>query len=166
MSTLIHLQSATQLADLRAAKATFSARFLHGAPRASGFRAFAVAASPRPEQNVVGVGIGEKIDGDMPTGVLAVKFFVRRKYPENELSRGELLPKTIDGLPVDVEQTGLFRAFDAPKKRKASGKAKPQPAGPIPNPKARYRPAQPAVRLVSNFLHRAPWSWRERLARW
>jgi hypothetical protein len=153
MNTLIHLQSATQLADLRAAKATFSARFLRAAPRASGFRAFAMAASPRPEQNVVGVGIGEKIDGDMPTGVLAVKFFVRRKYPENELSRGELLPKTIDGLPVDVEQTGLFRAFNVPKKRKTSGKAKPkpQPAGPIPNPKTRFRPAQPGSSVGFQF---------------
>jgi hypothetical protein len=146
MPTLIHLQSKTQLTDLLAAKATCSARFLHAAARPSGFRAFAVAASPKPEQNVVGVGVGEKIDNGMPTGVLAVKFFVRRKYAENELSKSELLPKTVDGLPVDVEQTGLFRAFDAPKKRK-----KPQPAGPIPNPKGRFRPAQPGSSIGFQF---------------
>src|SRR5687768_11942783 len=114
MPTLIHLQSKTHLSDLRAAKSELSARFLHAAVRPSGFHAFAVAASPKPEQNVVGVGIGEKIDGDMPTGILAVKFFVRRKYAENEMSKADLLPKTIGGLPVDVEQTGLLRAFDVP----------------------------------------------------
>lgn len=152
MPTFIHLQSKTQLADLRAVKSAFSARFLRAALRPSGFHAFAMAASPRPEQNVVGVGIGEKIDGDMPTGILAVKFFVRRKYAENELSKGDLLPKTIDGLPVDVEQTGLFRAFDVPKKTKKPAKpVKPQPVGPIPNPKARYRPAQPGSSVGFQF---------------
>jgi hypothetical protein len=152
MPTLIHLQSKTELADLRAAKATFSARVLHAATRPSGFRAFAVAASAKPEQNVVGVGIGEKFDGEVPTGILAVKFFVRRKYAENELSKSELLPKTIDGLPVDVEQTGLFRAFDIPKKRKKPAKpAQPQPAGAMPNPKARFRPAQPGSSVGFQF---------------
>jgi hypothetical protein len=149
MSSLIHFQSKTELTDLLAAKSTFSARFLRAPARPSGFRAFAVAASAEPEQNVVGVGIGEKIDGDMPTGIMAVKFFVRRKYPENELSKSDLLPKTIDGLPVDVEQTGLFRAFDAPKRKKKP--AKPQPAGPLPNPKTRFRPAQPGSSVGFQF---------------
>jgi hypothetical protein len=126
------------MADLRAAKAAFSSRYLRAAARPSGFRAFALAASASPEQNVVGVGIGEKIDGDMPTGIIAVKFFVRRKYAENELSKSELLPKAIDGLPVDVEQTGLFRAFAVP-------------AGAMPNPKKRYRPAQPGSSVGFQF---------------
>lgn len=141
---MIHLQSSTQLADLRAAKATFSNRYLRAAARPSGFRAFALAASPEPEQNVVGVGIGEKIDGEMPTGVMAVKFFVRRKYAENQLSKSEILPKTIDGLPVDVEQTGLFRAFAKPQKKKPAAAA-------IPNPKTRYRPAQPGSSIGFEF---------------
>jgi hypothetical protein len=142
---LMHLQSSTQLADLRAAKAAFSSRYLRAVARPSGFRAFALAASASPEQNVVGVGIGEKIDGDMPTGIMAVKFFVRRKYAENELSKSELLPKTIDGLPVDVEQTGFFRAFAVPNKKKTTG------AGVIPNPKMRYRPAQPGSSIGFQF---------------
>ena len=89
---------------------------------------FAAASSVAPDQNVVGVGIGEQIVDDKPTGIMAVKFFVRVKYPAHELSQSTLLPKTISGLPVDVEETGLFRRF--------------VPA-PMPNPKTKIRPAQP-----------------------
>jgi len=117
----------TKLNDLRSAKAEWSQRLLR-APRPQGFRAFAAAASVAPDQNVVGVGIGEQFIGDSPTGVMAVKFFVRIKYPENELSKSTLLPKSISGLPVDVEQTGLFRRFKATA---------------LPNPKTKIRPAQP-----------------------
>jgi len=112
--------------DLRSAKQEWSKRLLK-APRVQGFRALAVASSVAPEQNVVGVGVGEQIVDDQPTGVMAVKFFVRVKYPESELSKTTLLPKSIDGLPVDVEETGLFRRF----------------VPVMPNPKTRIRPAQP-----------------------
>jgi S1-C subfamily serine protease len=112
--------------DLRSAKQEWSKRLL-GAPRADILRSLAAATSVAPEQNVVGVGIGEQIVDDKPTGVMAIKFFVRVKYPEHELSKATLLPKSIDGLPVDVEETGLFRKF----------------APPMPNPKTKIRPAQP-----------------------
>ena len=135
--SLLHSQTKSQISHLRDAKRAWSSRCLHGA-RIGGFSAFAAAASPSPLQNVVGVGIGEKLEGDQPTGILAVKFFVRRKYALNELAKKDLLPKSIDGLPVDVEQTGLLRAFAAKKKPKAAA----QPAA-MPNPKARFRPAQP-----------------------
>jgi len=121
----------TKLSDLKSAKQEWSQRLLQ-TPRAEAFRAFAAASSVAPDQNVVGVGIGEQIVDDKPTGVMAVKFFVRVKYPERDLSKKSLLPKSIAGLPVDVEETGLFRRF-APAKD-TSG---------IPNPKTKIRPAQP-----------------------
>jgi S1-C subfamily serine protease len=117
---------ATKLTDLRSAKQEWSKRLLH-APRPEAFRSFAAASSVAPDQNVVGVGVGEQIVDDKPTGVMAVKFFVRVKYPEHELSKATLLPKSIAGLPVDVEETGLFRRF----------------APAMPNPKTKIRPAQP-----------------------
>ena len=50
-----------------------------------------------------------------------------------------MLPKSIDGMPVDVEQTGLFRRFAK----------KPKP--PImPNPKTRIRPAIRLFPVTSN----------------
>lgn len=116
----------SQVRDLHAAKHEWSGRLLQTV-RAQGFRALATGSSVTPDQNVVGVGVGEQIVDDKPTGVLAVKFFVRLKYAEHELSRGNLLPKNIDGLPVDVEETGLFRRFKSA----------------MPNPKTKIRPAQP-----------------------
>jgi len=141
MSLLIHSISPTLLADLHAAKNALSSRFL-GGPRASAFRAFA-ATSPRPDQNVVGVGIAEKIDDGKHTGILAVKFFVRRKYTESELTKKDFLPKSIDGLPVDVEQAGTFRAFPARAGAGAGKRPSQQADVEIPNPKIRFRPAQP-----------------------
>ena len=116
----------TKLSDLKSAKKEWSQRLLH-APRVEAFRAFAAASSVAPDQNVVGVGIGEQIVDDKPTGVMAVKFFVRVKYAEHELSKKTLLPKSIASLPVDVEETGLFRRFKTT----------------MPNPKTKIRPAQP-----------------------
>ncbi len=88
----------------------------------------------------------------MPTGILAVKFFVRRKYAKTGLSKREMLPKTIDGLPVDVEQSGLFRALVAATKKARKNKPrKPQTAGPMPNPKARFRPAHPGCSVGYKF---------------
>jgi hypothetical protein len=147
MSPLIHFSSKSEMSDLLSAKKSWSARLLKS-PRATGFQAFAAAASPAPEQNVVGVGVGEKIDGDQPTGVLAVKFFVRRKFAPSDLTSKELLPKNIDGLPVDVEEAGLFR----PVRPKVAAKKAPKPVGgPLPNPKARFRPAQPGCSIGFQF---------------
>ncbi len=81
--------------------------------------------TPKPSQNVVGVGIGEKVTDGAVEGILALKFFVRVKYPKDQLSKADLLPETIDGLPVDVEETGTFRALA------------------MPNPRQKIRPAQP-----------------------
>jgi hypothetical protein len=120
----------SKLADLHSAKTEWSARLLATA-RAQGFRAFTTGSNVAPDQNVVGVGVGEQIVDGMPTGVMAVKFFVRLKYGEHELSRSSLLPKAIAGLPVDVEETGLFRRFKTP----------------MPNPKTRIRPAQPGCSI-------------------
>lgn len=123
--------------DFVSAKKTWSKRLL-AAPRAEGFRALTAASGVEPDQNVVGVGIGEKLVGGLPTGIMAVKFLVRVKYPEHALSKKTTLPKNIDGLPVDVEQAGLFRRF---KRRTA-----PQVAA-MPDPKQKIRPAQPGCSI-------------------
>ena len=99
-------------------------------------RALVRAVSPVPTENVMGVGVGEKISSGRHTGVWAVKFFVRLKYPEAQLESKHRLPKSINGLPVDVEETGLFRPFAAPAKQPATKAA-------TPNPRTKIRPAQP-----------------------
>jgi hypothetical protein len=81
-------------------------------PRQAGaFRSLSAATSPSPENNVVGVGIGERIDGGRHTGVMALKFFVRVKYGDDQLTSSDRLPESVDGLPTDVEEVGTFRRF-------------------------------------------------------
>jgi len=130
------------MGDLAAAKAQWSQRLLlspkresirgRSAPGVEAARMLTSAPTPAPENNVVGVGIGWKITEGKDTGVMAVKFFVRMKYQEWEISSNHVLPKSIDGLPVDVEESGMFHRFAA----------KPKPA-PLPNPRVKTRPAQP-----------------------
>ena len=133
--------------DVREAKQEWSHRFLTVpdtavmAPegtRHAGAHARAVrAAAPRRDSNIVGVGVAEKIVDGKPTGVLAVKFFVKTKYPKASVR--SMLPKTIDGVPTDVEQAGTFRAFA----RRRGGAARAT----LPNPRARTRPAVPGCSI-------------------
>jgi hypothetical protein len=137
----IHSSTKKQLNDLLAAKKSCSAKFL-AAARPSGFRALAAASAAHPTQNVMGVGVGEKLTDGKPTGVMAIKFLVRRKYAKEALASSEMLPSAIDGLPTDVEEVGIFRAF---------AKKKQKPAATMPNPKARIRPAQPGCSIGFRF---------------
>jgi hypothetical protein len=128
-STMFIGLSDRQISSLQSAKKEASKRFLKPLP-ITAFAAFAaqnVPASPSPRTNLVGVGIGEQISGGKHTGVMAVKFLVRIKYPDNQIPSGERLPKTVGGHPVDVEQVGTFRRF----------------APAMPNPRTKIRPAQP-----------------------
>src|SRR2546426_10174794 len=100
--------SSLSLGDLQTAKREWSQRLLQ-APRASGLRAMSAVPSSAPNQNVVGVGIGEKLVDNKPDGIMAVKFLVQVKYPESQMGSEEQLAKTINGLAVDGEQGGLVR---------------------------------------------------------
>jgi len=78
------------------------------------------------DPNVIGAAIGEKDSESEGTGATCVRVFVKKKLPKAELSKKHLIPATIEGLPVDVVQTGVFRARGIP-----------------PNPRQRHRPAFP-----------------------
>jgi N-acetylmuramoyl-L-alanine amidase/lysozyme family protein len=102
-ATIVATRAAMIASDLEAAKAEMLKRYL--APLGSGgMRAFAATTSP--DLNVVGVGIGEKEHEGAPTGVMAVKLFVRKKFPVDAVPEAHRLPKSIGGVPVDVEEVG------------------------------------------------------------
>jgi hypothetical protein len=131
------------LKELTAAKSEWSRRLFPPPKKAAAqelpiiaAQALVSAVSPAPADNVMGIGVGEKISAGRHTGVWAVKFFVRLKYPEAQLESKHRLPKSIDGLPVDVEETGLFRPFAASLKQRGTKAA-------TPNPRTKIRPAQP-----------------------
>lgn len=132
------------LEDLRAAKEEWSLR-LFKRPQLPPLRAFTVPVTPDPVWNVQGVGIGEKLVDGRHSGVLAVKFLVRVKYHSQHVSRKHSLPKSVAGLPTDVEEVGLFRRFQG------GGKA------PVSDPRTKIRPARPGCSVgfadPSNQLH-------------
>lgn len=99
---------------------------------ATAFSARRPPASPAPEDNLSGVGIGEKVVGGRHTGVMAVKFLVRVKYGDDQVSASDRLPEQINGLPTDIEEVGTFRRFEA---------AVPLTA--TPDPRSLLRPAPP-----------------------
>jgi hypothetical protein len=127
--------SATQIDSLRSAKQSAAQRLLQPV-QAAAFTALAATTSPQPSHNLVGVGIGEKISGGKHTGILAVKFLVRIKYPDNQVPEQDKLPTEVNGQPVDVEQVGTFRRF-----------MPPAAATQMPNPRVKMRPARPGCSI-------------------
>jgi hypothetical protein len=104
------LTASTSIDRLLATKEEWSKTLLRPRPPGA-LRSLSVAASPAPESNVVGVGIGEQVENGRHTGILALKFLVRVKYGADQLTSSDRLPESIDGLPTDVEEVGTFRAF-------------------------------------------------------
>jgi hypothetical protein len=117
--------------ELLAAKKSLSSALLSPKPanKFAAFSAFA-AASPDPDLNVVGVGVGFEVVDGKRTSTPAVKVFVRRKFAPDEIAKQHLLPASINGMPVDVEEAGTFV-------KQGTG----------PDPKAKFRPAQPGCSI-------------------
>ncbi len=146
--------------DLLVAKSELSKRFLTATPaRPMAATLFSAAATPDPDLNVVGVGIGEKISEGKLTGVPAVKLFVRYKVPPSQLGAGNALPTSLNGVPTDVEEVGLLRPLAARKgvavARRKGGAAKraaaAAPGKAVPDPRVRRRPAQPGCSVGFRF---------------
>src|SRR5208337_1291853 len=121
------------LGDLRAAKQEWFSRILQQRRELPPTHGLLVPHTPDPARNVQGVGIGEKLVDGKHTGVLAIKFLVRAKYHQSQISKNHALPKWIAGLPVDVEEVGQFRCFRAPRIGSVA----------IPDPRGKMRPALP-----------------------
>jgi len=60
--------------------------------------------------NVVGVGVGFRLQAGQRTDSLAIVVMVSRKLPAGQLASDDLLPKEIEGVPVDVQKTGEIKS--------------------------------------------------------
>jgi len=60
--------------------------------------------------NVVGVGVGVRQRHSALTQELAIVVFVRRKVPQDQLAPDDVIPATIEGVPVDVQEVGELKA--------------------------------------------------------
>jgi hypothetical protein len=58
--------------------------------------------------HVVGIGIGYRKRQNRATDELALVVMVDQKVPETLLAQNDIVPKTLDGVPVDVQETGSF----------------------------------------------------------
>ena len=61
--------------------------------------------------NVVGVGVGFQQQGGERTGELALVVMVKKKVPLKQLSPEDVIPTSLEGVPVDVQEVGELRAF-------------------------------------------------------
>lgn len=61
--------------------------------------------------NVTGVGIGQK------KGKKVIKVFVTHKVLQSDLKPQEIVPKTLEGYEIDVEEMGIVTAQDKKKAR-------------------------------------------------
>ncbi len=61
--------------------------------------------------NVVAVGIGYRTRAGQRTDEVCIVVSVTRKVPASQLKRADLLPAAIEGIPIDVVETGVIRAW-------------------------------------------------------
>jgi len=61
--------------------------------------------------NVVGVGVGFQQQSGERTGQLALVVMVKKKVPLEQLSPEDVIPTSLEGVPVDVQEVGELRAF-------------------------------------------------------
>jgi hypothetical protein len=89
--------------------------------------AFSLAADSGTEgfgyENIVGVGIAERLAGGHPTGERAVSVYVVRKAPPDQVVGDALVPPEYEGMPTDVIESGEFVAFTE------RGRFRPAPSG-------------------------------------
>jgi hypothetical protein len=105
------LQRDTIPDKLRAAKESAVAQYL-STTTPKGLMAFAAHADP--DVNVVGVGVGRRVVDGKRTAEQGVRFYVKNKLAKRAIPKDDLLPKSINGVPTDVVESGEFRMFGSP----------------------------------------------------
>jgi hypothetical protein len=60
--------------------------------------------------NVIGVGVGYQKKGENWTSQVALIILVAKKVPADQLSPKDLLPSSLDGVSVDVQEVGQLTA--------------------------------------------------------
>ena len=76
--------------------------------------------------NVVGVALGNKYTNGVDTGEKGISVLVESKVREHLLGADELIPRTVDGVALDVQEVGILQAGNEPP---ADGPGDREPAG-------------------------------------
>ena len=59
--------------------------------------------------NVVGVGIGMRMQGGQMTDELGIVVSVTQKIPLDGLDPTDVIPSELEGVPVDIQEVGILR---------------------------------------------------------
>jgi len=70
----------------------------------------AYASELMAKANVVGVGVGFCRRGGEKTGEIGLVVMVDRKIEASQLDPRDVIPREIEGVPVDVQEVGELRA--------------------------------------------------------
>jgi hypothetical protein len=62
------------------------------------------------QPGVIGVGVGFRDQGGAQSTEVAIVVLVEKKRPASELALDQLLPRELEGVPVDVLETGSIDA--------------------------------------------------------
>jgi len=65
------------------------------------------------KSNVVGVGVGLRMRSGRRTDEVCIVVSVKVKVPAQNIQPSDIVPPVIEGVPVDVVETGEIRAFRA-----------------------------------------------------
>lgn len=60
--------------------------------------------------HVVGVAVGYVTEGGQRTTVIGLIVMVDHKLPASEIAAADMIPRELDGVRVDVQETGVFSA--------------------------------------------------------
>jgi hypothetical protein len=63
------------------------------------------------KENVVGLGIGYREKAGSLTDEMVLTVMVQRKMPPHRLHPRDLVPRELDGVPVDVQEVGTLHAL-------------------------------------------------------
>jgi len=63
------------------------------------------------KKNVVGVGVGFETKQGRVTDQIAIVVNVTQKVPKTALNAEDIIPQTLDDVPVDVVEVGTIRAW-------------------------------------------------------
>lgn len=61
--------------------------------------------------NVTGVGVGHKVIAGKEQSYICIRVYVTRKLPKSELIEKDTIPHSIEGIPVDIIESGEFIAL-------------------------------------------------------
>ena len=78
-----------------------------------------------PRRNVIGVGVGYKVTSSGPTDELSVVVNVAQKVSRTQLTKRDLIPRTIENVRTDVVATGLMQAFEASPRSQQQSRMRP-----------------------------------------